>query len=307
MGTCFRSTWRLHEDPTILTKGRHYRAAAGAPCVTSATYLGSRDYSKNKYDQPHGEWGGERFYDLGIPPHLPPQNQPIGGDCLDRLRPTPAPDDAQAVNRGRCVHLPNRELCGNVPLYANFSLAYETGIITYYRNVPNYLTKDDGEGEWSGAVPGLVDPGPGTVHAVTRIRVTENDDEEHTLNFRFAVCDNLGGVTDECGLCPGGASDPWIFAIAGTSITWPGIDPGVWNRTWVIPHNHHCFWDLDVDGVHMQVAVALPFNWLVTATIGGVEVFRYTVFLDCFGPVTLALVSNDPAITGLPATVFMHG
>jgi len=175
----------LHDDPTILTRGRYYRAGPDAPCVPSATYLASREYFRNSKELPYGEWGGRQQPDNGVPPHLLPRGQVIGGTCLENLIPTGGPAGTPAINRGRCVHLPTWELCGNVPLFTNFSLAYQPaagpGSIIYYRNVPNYLTKDTGEGEWSGAVDGLE-------NAVSRVRVTETDGG--LLDFRFAICDN---------------------------------------------------------------------------------------------------------------------
>ena len=181
MRTCYRSTWRLHENPAILTRGRYYRAAADAPVVPSATYLVSREWTQNKLELPHGEWGGSQFYDDGTPPHLLPVPGVIGGDCLENLRPSPGDDDAAGANRGRCVHLPTQEICGNVPLFADFSLAYDTGIITYYRNVGNYLTVDEPTGEWSGTIPGID-------NAKTRVTVSEGGGGQ--LQWLFALCDN---------------------------------------------------------------------------------------------------------------------
>ncbi len=185
----------MHEDRTILTRGLYYRAAEDAPCVNSATYLVSRDHFVNRFELEYGEWEGEYEYDIGLPPHILPRNEPIGGNCLEQLRPSPSDDDQAGANRGRCVHLTTRQLCGNVPLFANFSLAYETGIITYYRNVRNYVTKDMGEGEWSGAVDDLAG-------ASTRVRVTENDDQE--FEWQFAICAPPEGVPVDtpCNACP---------------------------------------------------------------------------------------------------------
>jgi len=185
---CYRSFWRLHEDKRILTAGRYYRAADDAPAVTCATYLGSREWTPKKLEQEYGEYGGDQFYDDGTPPHLVPLAQQIGGDCLAHLRPTPTNGNAALVDNGRCVELPSRSICGNVPLNASFSLAYDTGEVTYYRNIPTYLTKATGEGEWTGRVAGLA--------ALARVRVEE--DMAGELVWDFALCDNLPLVSIPC-------------------------------------------------------------------------------------------------------------
>ena len=257
----------MHEDPTILTKGRYYRAAAGAPDVPSATYLVSRRWTINPHDLPHGEYGGRQPYDLGIPPHILPQNQPIGGDCLESLRPNPTEETTAGPNRGRCVQLATQELCGNVPLFTNFSLAYETGIITYYRNVPNYLTKDTGEGEWAGRIPGLDD-------ASTRVRVTENMDA--TLDFRFALCQGTA-ITFDCVFCPDGAWVTFATTLAGFIATVGHPEVNDVNGDWNVTYDSFCQWTATHGVLSLNLWRYTGNAWKLTISLSGTDICEYQV------------------------------
>ena len=217
-----------------MTAGRYYRSPDNAPAVPSPTYLGSREWTPKKLDQEYGEWGGDQFPDNGTPPHILPRGPSIGGDCLGELREAPAAGSAAAQN-GRCVVLPSGAICGNVPLFANFSLAYANGEITYWRQVPTYITKDDGEGEWSGRVPELTD-------AVARVRVTEDDDA--IRNWSFAICDRSPVippvVTGCCGssvagqlflrhrfILQTGGTEDWSIEVVNVAATYNTIS-GYW-------------------------------------------------------------------------------
>lgn len=272
--TCFRSKWRLHTDRSILTKGRWYRAAPDAPCVNSATYLGSRSYNENELDQEYGEWGGDREYDDGVPPHILPLNAPVGGDCLGRLRDaTTQPPGTASSGQGRCIHLPSGELCGNVPLKAHFSLAYATGIVTYYRNVDTYVTKDDGEGEWSGVVP--------TLDAVARVRVTENDDQER--EWQFALCDPgpppPPPIIYDC-YCPGtGQPSVRTVELSGIVPTIAHPEVGDLNRVWTLVYEGSCRWTATAFGFTLRLWRIEEFTdtrlTVFVGTVSGPQILEY--------------------------------
>lgn len=190
--TCYRSKWRLHEDPTILTPGRYYRAADDAPAVPFATYLGSREWAPDNLNQAFGEWGGAQEYDPGVPPRVLPITSVIGGDCFSKLLPAPS-DGVTGRQFGRCVTLTTRSICGNIPLFTNFSIA-DPFTITYYENVPTYIAKDKIEGEWLGKVPDF--------DAIARVSVTEITPT--LLDWRFALSGHAAGVPVDtpCAVCP---------------------------------------------------------------------------------------------------------
>jgi len=299
--TCYRSKWRIHEDPTILTPGRYYRAADDAPAAPFAHYLGSREWTPDKLNQEFGEWGGAQGYDQGVPPRVLPNFDLVGGDCMSRLLPAPAPE-APARQLGRCIDLPTQSICGNIPLFTNFSIAYPEDI-TYYEIVPTYITKDKGEGEWLGRVPNF--------DATAQIRVTET---AGVLEWAFALRDDRAPFPEpapyDCIYCEDSPVRWWTVSIAGVvaQAGHPEIDGA--NGDWILPYVGACRWRWTRGDITVQLFRFEAFTVALAIIVGGVT----TVLLyqsaegdfNCADPDTLPRQSfNATYVADSPTEVLM--
>lgn len=290
-----------------MTAGRLYRAAEDAQAVPSATFLGSREWTPRKLDQTYGEWGGEQIYDVGAPPRVLPRGQVLGGNCLENLRTDPPATDP-ALQNGRCIVLPSGEFCGNNPLFASFSLAYESGDVTYYRHVPTYLRQSDQLGEWMGDVPGLAT-------TAARVRVVENGEAQR--EWSFALCDRGADPLPneeqfDCATFPLGTWLYWYVALSGVvpQAGFPGIS--VVNRLWTLTKAFGgCECKQTIPGtfvMSMHPQIPTPGSWWLQVSSGLDPILRYEgVWANGFDPVVLTRIYiNATYIASAPLTLTIN-
>lgn len=296
--SAYRSRWRLHRDPTILTPGRYYFADEETPAAPFPTLLGSREWDKEdqpiKVERIWGEWTGKQIWDAGAKPDQVPEPRRIGSlDCLGNGATN------LDVAPGNPLTGPFRTVCIGGVVYTfpanitvSFNVAYQNRDFTYYGDVPLSLAEADCEARYEG-----ITPIPFT-WAILKVA----DGGGGNLVTNFYLCERLPPVPPiiyECGYCPLGTFFQYSVVLEGIVADPAHPEVELLNGEFQLTYTEACRWVLVLGDFTLTLWRFEPFTLNFAVRHGATLIMSYQTEGGfgggCMAPIPIPFVSRNAA------------